>query len=125
MARCPHCGVFEGYNHHSLCPALQRKPDPAMHRHNGTDYAHANDCPYCWREASDIQSATIERLSSKLAEKERECERLREWRAAVIAANDDEPHCIYCRGFLDTGMECNDCGRDNMPFYRALENDDG
>ena len=38
-----------------------------MHRHNGTDYQHANDCPHCWREASDIQSEVIERLSTKLA----------------------------------------------------------
>lgn len=78
MARCPHCGVFEGDNHHSLCPALQRKRDPVKHRHNGTDYPHANDCPHCWREASDIQSAAIDRLSAQLAEKERECERLQE-----------------------------------------------
>lgn len=72
MARCPHCSVFEGANHHSLCPVLQRKRDPAMHRHNGKDYPHANDCPHCWREASDIQSAAIESLRAQLAETERE-----------------------------------------------------
>lgn len=85
MARCPYCSVFEGDNHHSLCPALQRKRDPAMHRHNGTDYQHANDCPHCWREASDIQSAAIDRLSAQLAEKSDTIERLQRERAASDA----------------------------------------
>ncbi|MCP5230924.1 MAG: hypothetical protein H6948_02320 [Zoogloeaceae bacterium] len=81
-----------------------------MHRHNGTDYQHANDCPHCWREASDIQSEVIERLSTKLAaerearekanhdltEREHEIERLtRErateaWRAEKAERERDE-----------------------------------
>ena len=46
-----------------------------MHRHNGTDYIHANDCPHCWREASDIQSATIDRLRAQLDAERAGCSR--------------------------------------------------
>ena len=79
-----------------------------MHRHNGTDYSHANECPHCWREASDIQSAAIDRLSAWLAEKELECERLRD-------------HLMLALDHIDYGSP--DKAREVLS--RALENDDG
>lgn len=84
MAKCPHCGVFEGDNHHSLCPFLQRKRDSAMHRHNGADYARANDCPHCWREASDIQSKVIESLRAQLADAQRDLASCRATLSAIV-----------------------------------------
>lgn len=30
---------------------------------------------------------------------------------------DDEPHCLKCSGYLDTGWECTECGHDNRPYY--------
>lgn len=63
-----------------------------MHRHNGTDYQHANDCPHCWREASDIQSEAIKSLRAQLAEKERE------WKPIETAPKDNETEIILARG---------------------------
>ena len=118
MARCPHCGVFEGDNHHSLCPALQRERDPVKHRHNGTDYQHANDCPHCWREASDIQSEAIKSLRAQLAEREREVERLREAATYVVA----ELLHVYPQ---QKGRTKASISRQITRLELALENDDG
>lgn len=37
--------------------------------------------------------------------------------AEELSLNQEEPKCLKCGGFLDTGWECNDCGWDGIDWY--------